>query len=87
MLGIAMVRPITVRGFGPLLALALFLALPALPGSADDKAPAGFQIEAAFLVGQPPPLLEVIGQDIARHVVDRQEKAARAGTVFLLGNG
>ena len=41
MLGIARGRPIAVRGFGPLIALALFLALADFPVRADDKAPAG----------------------------------------------
>ncbi len=60
MLGIAMVRPICVRGFGPLMALALSLTLPALPGSADDKAPAGSR-NTPFLTGQ----LLVASPDIA----------------------
>ena len=60
MLEIARVRPIAVRGFGPLMALALFLALPALPGRADDKAPAGSR-NTLFLTGQ----LLVASPDIA----------------------
>ena len=60
MLGIASVRPIAVRRFGPLIALALFLALPALPGRADDKAPAGSR-NTLFLTGQ----LLVASPDIA----------------------
>ena len=51
MLGIARVRPIAVRGFGPLIALALFLAPPALHGRADDKAPASSP-NTSFLTGQ-----------------------------------
>ena len=60
MLGIAMVRPICVRGFGQLMVLALFLALPAFPGRADDKAPAGSR-NTLFLTGQ----LLVASPDIA----------------------
>ncbi len=60
MLGIAMVRPISVRGFGLLMALALSLTLPAHPGSADDKAPAGSR-NTPFLTGQ----LLVASPDIA----------------------
>ena len=55
-----MVRPICVRGFGPLMALALSLTLPAFSGSADDKAPAGSQ-NTLFLTGQ----LLVASPDIA----------------------
>ena len=53
----------------------------------QEVAAPGFQIEAAFLVRQSPPLLEVIDQNFAWLVVDRQENATRAGTVFILGNG
>ncbi len=60
MLGIARVRPIAVRGFGPLIALALLLALAALPGRADDKAPAASR-DSRFLTGQ----LLVASPDIA----------------------
>ncbi len=60
MLWIARVRPIAVRGFGPLIALALFLALPALPGRADEKAPAGSR-NTTSLTGQ----LLVASPDIA----------------------
>ncbi len=51
MLGIARIRPISVRGLGALLALALFLALPTLPGRADDKTPASSR-NTLFLTGQ-----------------------------------
>jgi len=48
---IARGRPIAGRGFGLLRALALVLALPALPGCADDKAPGGSP-NTLFLTGQ-----------------------------------
>ena len=60
MLGIARVRPIADCGFGPLIALVVSLALPAFPGRADDKAPAGSR-NTLFLTGQ----LLVASPDIA----------------------